>query len=168
MEGFTGSTAEFAIAAANTTAIFSGDPVILASGVLTVAGVTSAAILGVFRGCHYTDAEGSKQYRPYWNGAAGSTDIQGIVAMPPHGMFWVKGEAGVDFQAATSVGVLHPFVANAGSVQYGDSRYTLGAPGAGALMVHRLVNIPGNAWGTDEPLLEVSMNLQAGTYASAA
>jgi hypothetical protein len=168
MEGFTGSTAEFNISPANTTAIFTGDPVVLVGGFLVVAPTTSAAILGAFNGCQYTDLDGGTQFRPYWNGAANSTGIVGQVAMPPHGMFWIKGEAGVDFAAATSVGFLHPWVANAGSVQYGDSRFTLGAPGAGAMMVHRLVDIPGNAWGTGEPILECSVNLQSATYSSAA
>lgn len=168
MEGFTGSLIEFDIDPTNANAIFTGDPVVLNGGYLVAATSASAAILGIFMGCKYHDNDGDVEFKNRWDGGTGRSMIKAHVAMPPHGMCWIKGEAGVDFQQATSVGAAHPFVINAGNNAYGDSRWTLGAPGAGPVVVHRLVDLPGNNWGTDEPILEVSVNLQQGTFNDAA
>lgn len=167
MEGYSGSLNEFDIDPSNTDAIFTGDPVVLSGGFVVAATNAATAILGIFMGCQYHDADGNVQFKNRWDGAAGSSDIRASIAMPPHGLCWIKGEAGVDFQPATSIGAAHPFVINAGNAQYGDSRWTIGGPAAGPMIVHRLVDLPGNAWGTDEPILEVSVNLQQGTFAAA-
>lgn len=168
MEGFSGNLNEFDVSPSNTNAIFTGDPVILNAGYLTAATSTSAAILGVFMGCQYVDSNGDVVFRNQWDGGAGRTNIRASVAMPPSSMFWVRGNAGVNFQQATSVGAAHPFVIAAGNTKYGDSRWSLGAPGAGPVRVHRLVDLPGNAWGTGGPILEVSVTLQTVTFSSAA
>lgn len=167
MEGFTGNLFEFTIDAANANAIFTGDPVVLNGGNVEVAAAGANPILGVFMGCRYVDNDGDYDFKRFWDGATGRSDIKAHVAMPPHSMFWIKGDAGVDFQPATSVGAAHPLVLAAGSTQYGDSRAALGAPGAGPLIVHRIVELPNNVWGTDEPILEVSVNLHQGTFADA-
>lgn len=167
MEGFTGNIFEYPISPSNTNEIYTGDPVILSSGFLVASTVAANPILGVFMGCQYVDSEGSYQFKRHWNGVAGSTNIRASVAVPVNSMFWIKGESGVNFQPATSIGAAHPFDINAGSDAYGDSRTTLAAPGAGPVIVHRLVDLPNNSWGTNEPILEVSVNLQQGTFADA-
>ena len=167
MEGYTGNLTEYDVSPANALPIFTGDPVILNGGFLTAATSTSAAILGIFMGCRYVDSHGDYKYRNYWDGNTGAADVKAAVAVPPHGRCWIKGEAGVDFQQA-SIGAAHPFVINAGNAQYGDSRWTVGAAGAGPLIVHRLVDLPNNAWGTDEPILEVTVNLSSGYFSDAA
>lgn len=167
MEGYSGGLTEYNISPANTNAIFTGDPVVLSGGFIVAATNAATAILGIFMGCRYVDNDGSFKFRNQWDGVAGRSDVRASIAIPPHGLCWIKGVAGTNFQPATSVGATHPFTIVAGNTQYGDSRWTLAAPGAGPVIVHRLVDIPGNAWGTGEPILEVSVNLQAGFYASA-
>ncbi|MCP4466957.1 MAG: hypothetical protein GY813_09445 [Halieaceae bacterium] len=167
MEGFTGNLNGFAIDPSNSNAIFTGDPVVLNAGAIEAASDGATAILGVFMGCRYTDSGGDVVFKNHWDGGSNRSDAVASIALPVASMFWIKGEEGVDFQPATSIGAAHPFVINAGSPQYGDSRVTLGAAGAGALVVHRLVDMPNNKWGTDGPLLEVSCNLQLGTFSDA-
>jgi hypothetical protein len=66
---------QYTIAAAYTTAIFKGDPVILnANGTVTV-GTASAALLGVFQGCEYLDSTGKPNYSNFWPGTASCTEI---------------------------------------------------------------------------------------------
>lgn len=167
MEGFSGSLNEFDISASDTTAIYSGDPVILSGGYATRASSGAAAIAGIFDGCRYVDSDGSYVFKRHWDGVAGRTNIVASVIIPTSGMFHVKGKTAVSFAQATSVGAAHPFELVAGSSTYGDSRIHLLGPAAGPVIVHRLVDIPGNAWGTGEPILECSINLQAETFSSA-
>lgn len=167
MEGFTGNLFEFNISPTNADAIYTGDPVALSGGFLVASTTAAAAFLGVFMGCRYEDSNGDYKFERYWDGGANRTNVKAHVAMPSHGMFYIKGTAGVDFQPATSVGAAHPFTFVAGDPRYGDSRTTLAGPAAGPVIVHRLADLPGNAWGTGEPILEVSANLQQGTFADA-
>lgn len=174
MEGFTGNTSNFPISTSNTNPMFVGDPVVLSGGFCQAATVAANPILGVFLGWEDEGVEapyGSKgqPFNRNWTATDGAraNSPSAKVAIPSHAMFWIKGESGVNFAAATSIGAAHPFVINAGDAAYGDSRWTLGAPGPGACIVHRLVDMPGNSWGTGGPILEVSVNLQTVTFASA-
>lgn len=166
MEGYTGNLNEFFIDPANTNPIFTGDPVILSGGNIEAEATGTAAILGVFFGCRYVDTDGSYEYRSFWDGNSGRSNCVAHVAMPSHHMFHVKLGAAVPDPSAV-IGASAALVAAAGSTAYGDSRYTA-TPGVGPLVVHRLVNIPGNEWGNDEPIVEVSVRLQQGTSADAA
>jgi len=168
MEGYSGNFTQFDILPTNADAIFTGDPVVLNAGYLEAATTAAGPILGVFMGCQYEDTNGDIKFRNQWDGAPNRENIRAAVAMPASSLFWIKGKEGVNFAQSTSVGATHPFDTTvAGNTQYGDSRVTLGAAGAGALIVHRLVDLPHNAWGTDGPILEVSVNLQAATFADA-
>ena len=167
MEGYTGNQAEFSIDPSNANAIFTGDPVVLSGGNIVAATVAANPILGIFMGCRYEDSDGSVKWKNQWDGNTGRTNVRAIVSMPQNSMCWIKGEAGVNFQPATSIGAAHPFDINSGNPATGDSGFALAAPGAGPVVVHRLADIPGNAWGTGEPILEVSVNLLQGTFADA-
>jgi hypothetical protein len=172
MEGYTGNLIEFDVDPANTDPIFTGDVVTFAGGFVqeateggTIASQNDFSILGVFMGCRFVDADGGFEFKNQWNGGAGRSDIKATVAVPAHGMFWIKGQAGATYTQAdigTRKGVLY----NVGSTQYGDSRMTLGAPGAsvatGPLIVHRLAPLPGNTFASDEPIFEVSVARSAG------
>lgn len=166
MEGFTGNSFEYPILSTNANPIYTGDPVVLSGGYIVAATAVAGPILGIFNGCRYVDSRGDYQFENQWDGSTGNTLIFATVAIPVASMFHVRGETGVTFSQA-DVGAAHPFVVNAGSPQYGDSRYTINAAGAGSLVVHGLVDIPGNTWDVDEPILEVSVNLQSATYADA-
>ena len=174
MEGFTGNTFEYPIAPANTNLIFHGDPVILNAGFLeeasgnTPGAIADAPIMGVFSGCRYVAANGDYEFERYWNGAAGSSEIWGSISMPAHSRFYVKGTAGTDYQQA-NVGSRYTLVNAAGSAPYGDSRASLGVVSAtGPVQLHGLAPLPGNVWGTDEPILEISVVVQQGSAADSA
>lgn len=175
MEGYTGNTNNFPIALTNTSPMFMGDPVVLAAGAVQAATVAANAIAGVFMGWedHGVEVDYGQRGQPFnrmWTATDGARAKKPFakIATPPHGMFWIYGEPGVDFQPDTSIGFAHPFTLNAGDAMYGDSRVTLAAPGAGPVIVHRIVEQPGNVWGTAGPLLEVSVNLQTLTFADVA
>ena len=174
MEGFTGNTFEYPIDPENTNLIFSGDPVILNGGFMeevsgnTPGAITPGPILGAFSGCRYVAANGDYEFERYWDGGAGRAEIFGMVSMPAHSRFYVKGTSGVDYQQAL---VNSRFALNYadGSPQYGDSRVSLGAVDAsGAAQLHGLAPLPNNVWGTDEPILEISIVAQQGSAADVA
>jgi hypothetical protein len=64
--GGTVRASEYFIAYNYSTAIYSGDAVILSSGKVAVAADNSAAILGVFGGCQYRNDAGEVVFSPYW------------------------------------------------------------------------------------------------------
>lgn len=53
------------VGSGNATAIYNGDPVVHASGLVVAATSTANAVFGVAQGCQYTDASGVTQWRPY-------------------------------------------------------------------------------------------------------
>lgn len=179
MEGFTGNHFEYLIDPANTNLIFTGDPVLLNAGYIeeasgnTQGNITpSAPLTGVFAGCRYVDQNGDYQYRQYWDGAAGRSDVYAYVAHPAHTFFHVRGQAGTNFNQ-TDVGTRFELFYNPGEVATGDSRVTLGqaAPTTGSVVLRGLADIPGNAWAADggtETIMEVSFVLQQITAADAA
>lgn len=173
MEGFTGNLNEFPIDPADTNSIFTGDPVILtAAGVVTEASGNSAGdlaaapVLGIFMGCRYVDVDGDYEFRNFWDGNTGRSNVVAHVALPPHQLYYVKMTAAAT-QAAVGTRRLINYAA--GSTQYGDSRVRLGAVNAaGPFLIHRLAPLPGNAWTNAEPIVEAACVAQQGTFASAA
>lgn len=171
MEGYSGNLFEYPISPANTSPIFTGDVVALNAGFVREAtlGGTAAQndipILGVFAGCRYIDDDGSYVFKNQWNGGAGRSEIFGHIAIPPVGLFFIRGAAGQVYTQA-DIGTRKGVLWNAGSVKYGDSRLTLGAAGAsvatGPLFVHRLAQLPGNTFASPEPIFEVSIIRQQG------
>lgn len=173
MEGFTGNTSNYPISTSNTNPIFVGDPVVLSGGYCQAATSASAAILGVFMGWEDTGVttpygSKSKNYSRHWSATSGASANKPMakVAIPPNGMFWIYGDG--PMTATASIGAAHAFTIAAGNTQFGDSRWSLAAtPAAGPVIVHRLVEQPGNAWSSATPLVEVSVNLQSETFNSA-
>jgi hypothetical protein len=171
MEGYSGNLFEYPISPANTSPIFTGDVVALSAGFVREATLGGTAdqnnigILGVFAGCRYVDDDGSYVFKNQWNGGAGRSEIFGHIAIPPVGLFFIRGAAGQVYTQA-DIGVRKGVLWNAGSVKYGDSRLTLGAAGAnvatGPLFVHRLAQLPGNTFASPEPIFEVSVIRQQG------
>lgn len=172
MEGYSGNLTEFWIDPTNTAPIFTGDPVVLNGGFIEEA--SGAAdnddfdILGVFAGCHFTDVDGSKRFRQYWDGGAGRSNIRASIILPGGQLFYIKGRAGTTYVAATAIGARFGIDYTAGSTVYGDSRITLGAaaaPVTGPLVVHRVVDLPGNVIGGVQPVFEVAIIRQQLTAA---
>lgn len=171
MEGYTGNTFEFPINPANTDAIFTGDVVVLNGGYVEEAsgntpGAIDAAILGVFNGCRYVDADGSYEFRNQWDGGAGRSNAMAIVTMPAHSTFLAKMGAPATVAA---IGTRRLLTYAAGSVAYGDSRVTVGAVDAsGPVVILGLAPLPGNDWTDAEPIVEVAIVRQAATFSDLA
>ena len=91
-----GAQNRYTIASGQTTAIFQGDMVIpLANGNIDrhTAG-TSAAVVGVFNGCFYTDPTTQKPtYRNYYPGGIAASDITAFVVDDPDAVFLVDANA---------------------------------------------------------------------------
>ena len=162
MEGYTGNTIEFPISASYTGKIYTGDAVKLASGLVEEAtgnsGTHAGPILGIFAGCSYTEADGSIEFKNQWDGGAGRSNINAIVAIPPHGIVIIREEAGTNLTQA-NVGSRYGILYAAGDAATGDSRCVLGATSAtGALRLVRRAPIAGNpALGAGEVTWEVSI-----------
>jgi hypothetical protein len=84
---FAGSTREYPIAYNYGTAIYNGDPVILASGYITTVSLpvtTSVPTVGVFLGCYYTNPTTKQRlYSQYYPGNVTAGDITAIVGDDP-------------------------------------------------------------------------------------
>lgn len=174
MEGYTGNNNEFLIDPANTNPIFTGDLVAMDNSGFVEEATGGASsddldIWGVFAGCRYIDSDGSVEYRSFWDGGAGRTEAKAIVALPPHGVFHIRGKAGTVYTRANTIGKRFGVTYVAGIPMYGDSGVTLGAAAAaaGPLIVHGLVDEPGNDWSSDQPKFEVTIARPAGFLAVA-
>lgn len=179
MDGYTGNLAEFPINPANTDTIFMGDAVVLNAGYIeeassNVAGDLAAGpILGVFMGYRNKASQAriganDTPFAQHWSGAPNIADPVAHVALPAHSTFIIKGSAGSTY-AQADVGKRYLIKYAAGNPNTGQSRISLGAVNAaGPLQLHRLVDLPGNSWGSAEPLLEVVVVAQQGTAADVA
>lgn len=148
----------FKIAYNYATAIYSGDAVILASGLVNVAADDSATILGVFAGCQYKDNTGAVQFSPYWPGVALTDTAADITA-------FVYTDAGILFEVQTDTGTAST-VANtgvsydiekdhAGSATTGRSgqELDLSDTGTGQFTVYALIDRAGNEYGVNSKVL---------------
>ena len=156
--GGTIRAAEFKIAYNYATAIYSGDAVILASGVVNVAADDSAAILGVFAGCQYKDNTGAVQFSPYWPGVALSdtaADISAFVYVDPGILFEVQTDTGTASTIA-NIGASYDIEKDhAGSAVTGRSgqELDLGDTGTGQFTIYGLVDRPNNDFGVNSKVL---------------
>ena len=128
---YAGSTRLMAIASGETTAIFFGDAVKLASGYITreVADAAMAPV-GIFMGCTYTDpSSNQKVFKQYYPGAITASDIQAYVVDDYDVLFKVAVvSSAADTTPITISGVTQAAVGfnaalvnNAGSTVTGDS-----------------------------------------------
>lgn len=122
---FSGSTRLFAIATNSSTAIYYGDVVKLASGVLVKdTGTDAASPVGVFLGCTYTDPTYGKTFRQYYPGTTNITDVQAYVVDDPDALFKVavvSTGTTISYVASTVVGKNAVLVQNTGVTASGDA-----------------------------------------------
>jgi hypothetical protein len=106
---------EYKIASGASGNIFSGDLVKMASpGTILVAGATDNPVLGVFRGCQFTDSSGDTIFSPYWPNGTVTSDAVAFVVDDPNALFQV--------QSAATGSVVQTVVGN-----NADSAYTAGS-----------------------------------------
>ena len=86
-------TTEYSIASGASGNIFSGDPVkMMNTGTILVAGAGDQ-LLGVFRGCRYTNSSGEVIYSSYWPNGTVSSDAVAFVVDDPNALFEVQSAA---------------------------------------------------------------------------
>lgn len=174
MEGYTGNLNEYPVDPTNTNPIFTGDPVIIDANGYVVEATGGADnsdlnVWGVFAGVRFIDSDGSVEFRQFWDGNSGRTDVLAHVALPPHSVFVIRGAEGATYTRANTIGKRFGFTYAPGSTLYGDSRVTLGAATAatGPLIVHKLGDFPNNTWESEQPIFEVTVARPSGFLAVA-
>lgn len=101
-----GQTSEYLILSGYATSLFTGDPVtLLANGTIGI-GVAGSAIVGVFAGCKYLNAQGIATFSPYWPASTitqGAVNAIALIVDDPNVLF--------DIQVSTSAGSPGPVAA---------------------------------------------------------
>ena len=99
--------------AASSTAIYQGDPIMMAATGKIVVGTAAAVLLGSLNGVFFTDATtGKPTYANHLNGSNTATDIVGFVSDDPYERFEIQSDAAL---TAAEVGLNADIVYAAGS-----------------------------------------------------
>jgi hypothetical protein len=142
---------EYPIAPTNAVPIYNGDAVILNGGELEVAADNTASQeVGVFLGCMYVNASGEQKFSPYWDGAAGSTEIKAIVSSDPGVTYRVELDTA---PVVTDIGSKCAAQDNGGEVaSVGISTQSAAKLADGSFTIRSIIDAANN-------LVEVSVNL---------
>lgn len=134
-----------------TTAIYTGQPVLMATGgVLQVAG-TTGSLIGVFAGCEYTPSGGRPTFSPTWPASATWDSSENMVAYyyeDPALMYAVQSDGSVLATAVGDQANLSNLSAN--GVGYSQATLSVTLAGAGSQAQFRIIELfsaPNNAWG---------------------
>ena len=156
-----GFTANFApsvrrIAAANGTAIFTGDPVTsLNTGYITRSTAGTTSIAGIFVGCKYYSAAARRTvWNNYWPGSDAVGDVEAYVIDAPNAMFRAQAGGSATAIGFADVGSGINFALGTGNTATGISgayadQTTLGTTSTLPFRVVDLVRDPPGANGTD-------------------
>ena len=123
-------TTEYSIASGASGNIFSGDLVKMTSAGTILVAAAGDLLLGVFRGCRYTNASGEVIYSAYWPNGTVSADAVAFVVDDPNALFEVQ-SAATGSVVQTVVGNNADSVYTAGSTADGQSNVEIsGTTGA--------------------------------------
>jgi len=153
-------TTEYSIASGASGNIFSGDPVkMMNTGTILVA-AAGDQLLGVFRGCRYTNASGEVIYSAYWPDGTVSSDAVAFVVDDPNALFEVQ-SAATGSVVQTVVGNNADIVYAAGSTSDGQSGVEISGTTAATSAQLRIVGFSGdpenNTLGTGSQSANVNM-----------
>jgi len=153
-------TTEYSIASGASGNIFSGDPVkMMNTGTILVAGAGDQ-LLGVFRGCRYTNSSGEVIYSSYWPNGTVSSDAVAFVVDDPNALFEVQ-SAATGSVVQTVVGNNADIVYAAGSTADGQSAVEISGTTAATSAQLRIVGFSGdpenNTLGTGSQSANVNM-----------
>lgn len=153
-------TTEYSIASGASGNIFSGDPVkIMNTGTILVA-AAGDQLLGVFRGCRFTNSSGEVIYSAYWPDGTVSSDAVAFVVDDPNALFEVQ-SAATGSVVQTVVGNNADIVYAAGSTTDGQSGVEISGTTAATSAQLRIVGFSGdpenNTLGTGSQSANVNM-----------
>tara|TARA_R100000458_G_C8250591_1_gene227616 strand:+ start:353 stop:931 length:579 start_codon:yes stop_codon:yes gene_type:complete len=153
-------TTEYSIASGASGNIFSGDPVkMMNTGTILVA-AAGDQLLGVFRGCKYTNSSGEVIYSSYWPDGTVSSDAVAFVVDDPNALFEVQ-SAATGSVVQTVVGNNADIVYASGSTSDGQSGVEISGTTAATSAQLRIVGFSGdpenNTLGTGSQSANVNM-----------
>jgi len=153
-------TTEYSIASGASGNIFSGDPVKMANTGTILVAAAGDQLLGVFRGCRYTNASGEVIYSSYWPNGTVSSDAVAFVVDDPNALFEVQ-SAATGSVVQTVVGNNADIVYASGSTADGQSGVEISGTTAATSAQLRIVGISGdpenNTLGTGSQSANVNM-----------
>jgi|TARA_E500000318_G_C3531660_1_gene200796 hypothetical protein len=153
-------TTEYSIASGASGNIFSGDPVKMASTGTILVAAAGDQLLGVFRGCRFTNASGEVIYSSYWPNGTVSSDAVAFVVDDPNALFEVE-SAATGSVVQTVVGNNADIVYAAGSTSDGQSAVTISGTTAATTAQLRIIGISNdpenNTLGTGSQSANVNM-----------
>ena len=153
-------TTEYSIASGASGNIFSGDPVKMANTGTILVAAAGDQLLGVFRGCRYTNSSGEVIYSPYWPDGTVSSDAVAFVVDDPNALFEVQ-SAATGSVVQTVVGNNADIVYAAGSTTDGQSGVEISGTTAATSAQLRIVGFSGdpenNTLGTGSLSANVNM-----------
>ena len=153
-------TTEYSIASGASGNIFSGDPVKMANTGTILVAAAGDQLLGVFRGCRYTNASGEVIYSAYWPDGTVSSDAVAFVVDDPNALFEVQ-SAATGSVVQTVVGNNADIVYAAGSTSDGQSAVTISGTPAATTAQLRIIGISNdpenNTLGTGSQSANVNM-----------
>jgi hypothetical protein len=153
-------TTEYSIASGASGNIFSGDPVKMANTGTILVAAAGDQLLGVFRGCRYTNASGEVIYSSYWPNGTVSSDAVAFVVDDPNALFEVQ-SAATGSVVQTAVGNNADIVYASGSTADGQSGVEISGTTAATSAQLRIVGFSGdpenNTLGTGSQSANVNM-----------
>ena len=153
-------TTEYSIASGASGNIFSGDPVKMANTGTILVAAAGDQLLGVFRGCRYTNSSGEVIYSAYWPDGTVSSDAVAFVVDDPNALFEVH-SAATGSVVQTVVGNNADIVYAAGSTSDGQSAVEISGTTAATSAQLRIVGFSGdpenNTLGTGSQSANVNM-----------
>lgn len=153
---------EFSIAAAYTTSIFKGDPVLLDTNGTITRSAAGNTIYGVFMGCEYLDSTGKPNYSNFWPGTASCTEIKAYVIIDAETVFEIQGVSALTQAAVGDECDISTYAAGSTSTGLSIVSAATGSlAGAGASAQLRIIGTapyPDNAITDTYPILRVQIN----------
>ena len=153
-------TTEYSIASGASGNIFSGDPVKMANTGTILVAAAGDQLLGVFRGCRYTNSSGEVIYSAYWPDGTVSSDAVAFVVDDPNTLFEVQ-SAATGSVVQTVVGNNADIIYASGSTADGQSGVEISGTTAATSAQLRIVGFSGdpenNTLGTGSQSANVNM-----------
>ena len=131
---------EYSIASGASGNIFSGDPVKMTNAGTILVAAAGDQLLGVFRGCKFTNSSGEAIFSSHWPNGTVTSDAVAFVVDDPNALFEVE-SAATGSVVQTVVGNNADIVYAAGSTTDGQSAVTISGTTAATSAQLRIVGI---------------------------
>lgn len=131
-----GGVTEYSIATGASGNIFSGDPVKMTNAGTILVAAAGDEILGIFRGCKFTNSDGETVFSSHFPDGTSSSDIVAFVEDDPDAVFEVQCAGSL---AQTDVGLNADIAYTSGSTKTGMSAMELSGTTAATTATFRIM-----------------------------